>query len=87
MILLSELLTGFEAGPQVELDQLMIECDGTANKGRLGANAILGVSLAIAKAAAEDAGFAVATNCGQIKTGSLSRSYRLIEEQLGPAAE
>jgi len=53
---LSELLGGFEAGLQVQLDQMMIECDGTANKGRLGANAILGVSLAVAKAAAEDAG-------------------------------
>jgi enolase len=41
---------------QARIDQLMIELDGTPNKARLGANAILGVSLAIAKAAAEDAG-------------------------------
>ncbi|NBC94860.1 MAG: phosphopyruvate hydratase [Deinococcus-Thermus bacterium] len=49
-------LSGLEADDQVALDELMIELDGTDNKGRLGANAILGVSLAIAKAAAEEAG-------------------------------
>jgi enolase len=42
-----------DATEQVEIDTLMIELDGTANKGRLGANAILGVSLAVAKAAAD----------------------------------
>ena len=41
---------------QVAIDKLMIELDGTPNKGRLGANAILGVSLAVAKAAAEALG-------------------------------
>lgn len=41
---------------QVRIDRIMIELDGTANKGRLGANAILGVSLAVAKAAAQAAG-------------------------------
>ena len=45
-------VTGFDATDQAGLDQLMIDLDGTANKGRLGANAILGVSLAAAKAAA-----------------------------------
>ncbi|MEQ9813217.1 MAG: phosphopyruvate hydratase [Azospirillaceae bacterium] len=49
-------LSGLDAEDQVEIDQLMIELDGTENKGRLGANAILGVSLAVAKAAAEEAG-------------------------------
>jgi enolase len=49
-------LAGAEAGEQKTLDGKMIELDGTANKGRLGANAILGVSLALAKAAAADAG-------------------------------
>ena len=39
---------------QREIDQAMIEIDGTPNKGQLGANAILGVSLAVAKAAAEE---------------------------------
>jgi len=47
---------GMDAARQAELDQLMIELDGTANKGKLGANAILGVSLAAAKAAANSAG-------------------------------
>jgi len=45
-------LSGFEAEAQVKIDETMIALDGTANKGRLGANAILGVSLAVAKAAA-----------------------------------
>lgn len=45
-------IAGLEATDQVALDELMIELDGTPNKGALGANAILGVSLAVAKAAA-----------------------------------
>ena len=45
-------LAGFEAEDQRRLDATLIELDGTANKSRLGANAILGVSLATAKAAA-----------------------------------
>ena len=49
-------VVGMDAAAQEELDQLMIELDGTANKGKLGANAILGVSLAAAKAAADSAG-------------------------------
>jgi enolase len=44
---------GMDALDQIAIDRAMIELDGTANKGRLGANAILGVSLAVAKAAAE----------------------------------
>jgi enolase len=47
-----EALAGMDATNQQAIDQIMIELDGTANKGRLGANAILGVSLAVAKAAA-----------------------------------
>jgi len=50
---IAELLVGFDATEQVAIDRAMIELDGTRNKGRLGANAILGVSLAVAKAAAE----------------------------------
>ena len=50
---IAENVVGLDATDQVEIDRLMIEIDGTANKGRLGANAILGVSLAVAKAAAE----------------------------------
>jgi len=48
-------IEGLEASDQVEIDELMIKLDGTPDKSRLGANAILGVSLAVAKAAAEDA--------------------------------
>ena len=50
---LAEGLVGFDATEQEAIDATMIEIDGTPNKGRLGANAILGVSLAVAKAAAE----------------------------------
>ncbi|MYZ50095.1 phosphopyruvate hydratase [Propylenella binzhouense] len=46
-------LSGLDAEDQVQLDEIMIELDGTENKSRLGANAILGVSLAAAKAAAD----------------------------------
>src|SRR3954470_8399409 len=48
--------TGMEAENQVAIDEAMIQLDGTSNKARLGANAILGVSLAVAKAATEAAG-------------------------------
>ena len=51
-----EALGGLEAEDQVKLDELMIKLDGTPNKARLGANAILGVSLAVAKAAADASG-------------------------------
>ena len=50
---LCEALIGVDVSNQNEVDRLMIELDGTPNKGRLGANAILGVSLACAKAAAD----------------------------------
>ena len=50
-----EAMSGLDADNQEYLDSLLIDLDGTPNKARLGANAILGVSLAIAKAAAEDA--------------------------------
>lgn len=46
-------LVGIQASDQLEIDQIMIELDGTANKSRLGANAILGTSLAVAKAGAD----------------------------------
>lgn len=46
-------IVGLDATEQVGIDMTMIELDGTENKGRLGANAILGVSLAVAKAAAD----------------------------------
>ena len=51
-----EAFLGMDALNQVAIDKVMLELDGTSNKGRLGANAILGVSLAVAKAAAEALG-------------------------------
>nr|WP_294501550.1 phosphopyruvate hydratase [uncultured Rhodopila sp.] len=51
-----EAIGGIEATEQVAIDELLIDLDGTPNKARLGANAILGVSLAVAKAAANELG-------------------------------
>ena len=51
-----DLLSGLDALEQIKIDRALIELDGTPNKGRLGANAILGASLAVAKAAAMDSG-------------------------------
>jgi enolase len=53
---IAEEVIGFDALDQVGIDRLMIELDGTPNKAKLGANAILGVSMAVAKAAAEALG-------------------------------
>jgi enolase len=53
---IAEAVLGLEAEDQAEIDRAMIDLDGTENKGRLGANAILGVSLATAKAAADAIG-------------------------------
>lgn len=53
---ISDTLLGLDADEQTLIDHVMIELDGTPNKGRLGANALLAVSLATAKAAAQDAG-------------------------------
>jgi len=62
---------GFDAVGQEEIDRLMIELDGTANKSKLGANAILGVSLAVAKAAAEAAGLPLYRYLGGCNTNIL----------------
>jgi len=51
---ISEALQGFDAYCQRDVDQLLVDMDGTPNKAKLGANAILGVSLAVARAAADD---------------------------------
>jgi enolase len=53
---ISDAITGFDAEDQGDIDALLIDLDGTENKSRLGANAILGVSLAVAKAAADARG-------------------------------
>jgi len=54
-----EAVVGFEAENQIRIDSVMRSLDGTPNKSRLGANAILGVSLAVAKAAADSAGLPI----------------------------
>lgn len=64
-------LIGASVFEQNLLDKLMIELDGTHNKGKLGANAILGVSLAIAKAAAEEAGMPVYRYIGGVSANTL----------------
>jgi enolase len=53
---LAEAVVGLDALDQIRLDRTMIDLDGTPNKGKLGANALLGVSLAAARAAADEAG-------------------------------
>lgn len=58
-------LIGWDATDQVGIDQLMIELDGTPNKGKLGANAILGVSLAVAHAAANFLGMPSTATLGE----------------------
>jgi enolase len=57
-------VVGLDASDQEAVDRRLIELDGTPNKGRLGANAVLGVSLAAAKAAAADVGAALFRNLG-----------------------
>jgi enolase len=52
--IIAEKVIGMDATEQMEIDQLMIELDGTPNKAKLGANAILGVSMAVARAAADE---------------------------------
>ncbi|MGI6561807.1 MAG: phosphopyruvate hydratase [Clostridia bacterium] len=64
-------IEGMNVFDQVEIDRLMIELDGTPNKGRLGANAILGVSLAVAKAAAESAGLSLYQYIGGVNAKTL----------------
>jgi enolase len=61
---IADAVRGLDAGNQRALDERLIELDGTPNKGRLGANAILGVSLAAAKAEAADAGVALYRSLG-----------------------
>jgi len=68
---LFDALCGMEAEDQVRLDKTMIALDGTPNKGRLGANAILGISLATAKAAAEAANLPLYRYVGGAKANLL----------------
>ncbi|MEE8279793.1 MAG: phosphopyruvate hydratase, partial [Alphaproteobacteria bacterium] len=64
-------LSGMEAEDQVAIDKAMVELDGTPNKARLGANAILGVSLAVAKAAAAEAGLPLFAYVGGARARTL----------------
>ena len=66
-----EALVGFNVLDQVAIDQLLIELDGTPNKSRLGANAILGASLACAKAAAESLGLSLYKYVGGVNAKTL----------------
>jgi len=53
---IAPLLLGYDVADQTGIDEIMIQIDGTPNKSKLGANAMLAVSMAVAKAAAEEAG-------------------------------
>ena len=68
---IAEALIGLDAEDQRELDQMMIDLDGTPNKSRLGANAILGVSLAAAKAAADARGLPLYRYVGGVSARTL----------------
>jgi enolase len=69
--IIAEELWGFDATDQVLVDEYLIELDGTPNKGRLGANAILGVSLAAAKAAAMTVGLPLYRYIGGVSARTL----------------
>ena len=69
---ISKVLVGENVYEQVKIDKKMIELDGTENKGKLGANAILGVSLAIAKAAAKSLGLELYEYIGGVNNGTES---------------
>ncbi|WP_109806709.1 phosphopyruvate hydratase [Sphingosinithalassobacter portus] len=68
---IAEAVIGLDAEDQVDLDMAMIDLDGTPNKGRLGANAILGVSLAAAKAAADARGLPLYRYVGGVSAMTL----------------
>ncbi len=68
---LAEELLGWEASEQVAIDTAMLDLDGTPNKGNIGANAILGVSLAVAKAAAMDHGLPLYRYLGGVSSRTL----------------
>ena len=77
---------GFDVKDQAGLDQALIALDGTSNKGRLGANALLGVSLAVAHAAANEAGEGLYTFLGHddavtlpVPSAVLRRSLQRLE--------
>jgi enolase len=69
--IIAEELIGFEVTEQSLIDKVMLELDGTPNKGRLGANAILGVSLAVARAAAQELGMPLYRYVGGVGASTL----------------
>ena len=69
--IIAEEIIGMNALDQVGIDKLLIELDGTDNKAKLGANAILGVSLAVAKAAAEQLGVSLYNYIGGVNAKTL----------------
>ena len=69
--ILAEELVGMDAADQIAVDEAMIALDGTPNKGKLGANAILGVSMAVARAAAASAGLPLYAYLGGINACEL----------------
>ena len=68
---ISEVLIGWDASDQIGIDEVIIELDGTKNKGRLGANAILGVSLAVAHATADSLGLPLYKYLGGVAARTL----------------
>ncbi len=68
---ISKKIEGMNAYEQIEIDKTMIELDGTENKGKLGANAMLGVSLAVAKAAANSLGMSLYNYIGGVNAKEL----------------
>lgn len=68
---IADALRGFRADDQIMVDRTLVELDGTDNKSRLGANALLGVSLAVARAAAVDSGLSFARYVGGVQARTL----------------
>lgn len=69
--IIAEEIIGFDCFDQIGIDQALIELDGTHNKGKLGANAILGVSMAVARAAAEELGMPLYQYIGGVNAKTL----------------
>ena len=71
-------ICGMNAYDQIDVDNAMIELDGTPNKAKLGANAILGVSMAVAKAASEESGLPLYKYIGGISAHELPVLWRIL---------
>src|SRR3546814_18622505 len=79
-------LSGIDAAAQLKIDRMMIALEGTPNKKRLGANALLGVSLAVAKAAADEAGLPLSRYFGRSAAPVLPVPMRNITQRGANAA-